>query len=161
MRISLATFALAGAAGLAGAAVLAQPAPSPREQFVWPERIANAQVLPADIGAERLRRTMVGFARALGVRCTFCHVGPDGAPLTQLDFASDANPHKNIARGMMRMTQRLNAETLPAIVGPSEQPRVTCFTCHRGATEPETLPPPPPPPAAPQPPPAGGERGAP
>ncbi len=162
MKVSLPTSALAGAIALAAAAVMAQPAPTPpKQEFVWPERIANAQVLPADIGAERLRRTMVGFARALGVRCTFCHVGPEGAPLTQLDFASDANPHKNIARGMMRMTQRLNAEALPAIVGPSEQPRVTCFTCHRGATEPETMPPPPPPAAAPQPPPPAGERGAP
>jgi hypothetical protein len=165
MKRSLASFALLGSAALAAASVLAQPAPPPPQQeFVWPERITNAQVLPADIGAQRLRETMVGFARSLGVRCTFCHVGPEGAPLTQLDFVSDANPHKNIARGMMRMTQRLNVEILPPIVGPSEQPRVTCSTCHRGASTPETaLPPlPPRPGAAPppsQPPQPSGQRG--
>jgi photosynthetic reaction center cytochrome c subunit len=161
MKAPLATLCLAGAAALAGASVLAQPATTqPRQEFVWPERISNAQVLPADIGAERLRATMVGFARGLGVRCTFCHVGAEGAPLTALDFVSDANPHKNIARGMIRMVRQLNAETLPPIVGPSDQPRVTCFTCHRGATTPATTPPPPPAaPAAPQPAPAQGQRG--
>ena len=164
MKPPLPTLALAVAAAAFGAAVLAQPAPAPpaKQEFVWPERITNAQVLPADIGAERLRRTMVSFARSLGVRCTFCHVGPEGAPLTQLDFVSDANPHKNIARGMLRMVQALNGETLPAMLGPSEQPRVTCFTCHRGSTTPETMPPPPGPPQPPGPPPtppAAGERG--
>lgn len=117
------------------------PTPPP---FVWPARIANARVLPADIGADRLRMTMVGFARSLGVRCTFCHVGQEGTPLTSIDFASDANPHKDIARGMIRMTMRLNETDLPAILGVSQAPRVTCFTCHRGAAHPErTLPPPP------------------
>ena len=161
MKLSLPTFALAGAAALFGAAVLAQPAPAPQPEFVWPERIANAQALPTDIGSEQLRRTMVGFARSLGVRCTFCHVGPEGAPLTQLDFVSDANPHKTIARGMIRMVRELNDENLPAILGPAEQPRVTCFTCHRGEETPATMPPPPvqpPPPGPPTPPPAG-ERG--
>ena len=158
MKPGLPTFALTAAMALAGAAVLAQPSPAPQAEFVWPERIANAQVLPADIGAERLRRTMVGFARGLGVRCTFCHVGEEGAPLTRLDFVSDANPHKDIARGMMRMTARLNGETLPGILGPSEGTRVTCFTCHRGEAHPATMPPPPPQPPAPPAPPAG-ERG--
>ena len=153
MKPRLPTVALAGAAVLFGAAVAAQPA---QPEFVWPERIANAQMLPAEIGAERLRRTMVGFARSLGVRCTFCHVGEEGAPLTELDFVSDANPHKDIARGMIRMVRELNGEDLPAILGPSEEMRVTCFTCHRGSTEPATMPVP----QAPQPPPAPeGERG--
>ena len=151
MKYGAPTFALAAAAGLFGAAVLAQPAP--QAEFVWPERIENARVLPADIGAERLRRTMVGFARGLGVRCTFCHVGEEGAPLSTLDFVSDANPHKDIARGMIRMVGTLNGETLPAILGPGEGPRVTCFTCHRGEAHPATTPAP----APPAPPP--GERG--
>ena len=117
--------------------------------FVWPARISNARVLPADIGAERLRATMVGFARSLGVRCTFCHVGAEGAPLSSLDFVSDDNPHKDIARGMIRMAQRLNETDLPALIGASQQPRVTCFTCHRGSSHPERVPPPPPGAAAP------------
>lgn len=117
---------------------------APQPQFVWPARIANARVLPAEIGAERLRATMVGFARSLGVRCTYCHVGPEGAPLTSLDFVSDANPRKEIARGMIRLVRRINAEDLPAMIGPpEEQQRVTCFTCHRGASTPASALPPP------------------
>lgn len=157
----------AAAAGLAGLAALltapsaaqpagtpAAPAPSrPGQEFVWPDRISNAKVLPADIGRDRLRNTMVSFSRSLGVRCTFCHVGEEGAPLSTFDFASDARPHKEIARGMLRMVQRLNGQDLPAMVGESEsgRPRVTCFTCHRGSEHPATAPPPPP--GAPAPPP--------
>ena len=153
MKPALPTCALAAAAAIAGASVLAQPAP--QDEFVWPDRIRNAQALPADIGAERLRRTMVGFARALGVRCTFCHVGAEGAPLSTLDFVSDANPHKDVARAMIWMVRELNAQDLRDILGPSDETRVTCFTCHRGETEPATMPPPP---ALPAPPPRG-ERG--
>ena len=93
-----AAVALTGAAAILTAPSTAQPpagtpaAPPPKQQFVGPARITNARVLPAEIGAERLRTTMVGFARSLGVRCTFCHVGQEGAPLETLDFASDANP---------------------------------------------------------------------
>ena len=142
------------------------PRPSTQPgDYAWPERLQNAQVLPADMGAERLRRTMVGFARQLGVRCTFCHVGAEGAPLSQVDFVSDANPHKNVARGMLRMNQRINGELLPAMLGPVAQgspARVTCFTCHRGSPRPATQPPGPPgspPPPAPAPHHHAGERG--
>jgi hypothetical protein len=141
-----AALALTGAAAVLTAPSTAQPPaatpPPAQPQFVWPARISNARVLPAEIGAERLRMTMVGFSRALGVRCTFCHVGQEGAPLNTLDFASDANPHKDIARGMLRMTRRLNETDLPALLGEAQAPRVTCFTCHRGSTTPARMPPP-------------------
>src|SRR6476620_9337894 len=126
MKIRLIGFA--AAAALAGAAVIltapavAQPPPAgtpvaPRQEFVWPARISNARALPADIGADRLRATMVSFSRSLGVRCQFCHVGQEGAPLSTFDFASDARPHKNIARGMIRMVQHINAADLPPVIG--------------------------------------------
>ena len=165
LALAMASASLAGSLAFAQSAnppvksaPLPQPGPPgpPRTgDFVWPERIANAKVLPADIGAERLRRTMVSFSRSLGVRCTHCHVGAEGAPLSQLDFASDANPHKEVARGMLRLVQRLNGQDMPAMLGPAEQPRVTCFTCHRGEAEPATMVPPAEgtsPPAQPQPP---------
>ena len=153
--------ALTGVAAMLTAPSLAQPAgtpTAPKQEFVWPARITNAKVLPADIGADRLRMTMVTFSRSLGVRCTFCHVGPEGAPLSQLNFASDANPHKDVARGMIRMTRRLNAEDLTTVLGASDRQRVTCYTCHRGSSDPESvLPPPAPrPAAAPAPAPAPG-----
>ena len=86
------------------------------------------------------------FAISLGVRCTYCHVGPENAPLTELDFVSDANPRKDAARGMMRMMADLNDVALPAVPN-LHHPRVSCFTCHRGSPTPETEPPPAAPPA--------------
>jgi hypothetical protein len=152
--------ALAGIAAFLTAPSLAQPQQSPppsatstappRQQFVWPARISNARALPANIGADQLRSTMVGFSRSLGVRCTFCHVGVEGQPLSTFDFPSDARPNKTLARGMIRMVARLNERELPAILGAAQAPRVTCYTCHRGSTTPETaLPPLPPRPAQP------------
>lgn len=150
--------AFAGIAALLTAPSLAQPqsqtsgtrAAPPAQDYVWPARITNARVLPADIGADRLRATMTGFSRALGVRCTFCHVGREGQPLSTFDFAPDARGHKEMARGMIRMTRRLNAEDLPAVIGGSAtRQHVTCYTCHRGRIGPETDPPPPPRPAQP------------
>ncbi len=49
---------------------------------------------------------MKGFTRALGVRCSHCHVG--GNPLSTYDFASDENPNKGRAREMLRMLNSIN-----------------------------------------------------
>lgn len=138
----LAAASLLAAATLFAASLAAQtPAPAPAQpRWDWPARMANARVLPADTPPERLRDIMRGFTQALGVRCQFCHVGQEGQPLSTFDFVSDANPRKNVARAMMQMTWRLNRETLPAIPGLSE-PRLTCYSCHRGAAEPATAPP--------------------
>ena len=84
---------------------------------------------------------MRGFTASLGVKCTFCHVGQDGKRET-MDFASDANPHKDIARRMMAMTRRLNEQDF--MVTDFTQSKVTCYTCHRGAAEPLTAAPAPP-----------------
>lgn len=149
------------AMALAAPSIAQTPASSPPPAatpapYVWPATMANARVLPATIGADGLRSTMVAFATGLGVRCSYCHVGGDDVPLATRDFASDANPKKTIARAMMRMTWQLNTETLSAIPG-LNQPRVTCYSCHRGAVTPllrpeppmvgPTTPPPLPPPA--------------
>jgi hypothetical protein len=140
--MKMAPLSLGLAAALFAAALAAQPPATPAPpQFSFPARMANPRVLPADTSPERLRDIMRGFAVGLGVRCSFCHVGTEGQPLTTFDFASDANPHKEIARGMMRMVWRLNQEQLPAIAGLSA-PQVSCYTCHRGAEEPATAPPP-------------------
>lgn len=124
----------------------AQPTPAPAPP---PSSFKNLKVLPADISRGQLTTTMKGFAQSLGVRCNFCHVGEEGKPLSTYDFASDANPHKNIARAMMRLTSRLNTQDLPAIEGlhGDKSGKVTCYTCHRGAKAPATEIPAPPPPA--------------
>jgi hypothetical protein len=129
----------AAALVLAGSIAWAQPA-APTLDKAAPKaekRATNLKVFPAEMPRERLIEAMRGFKTALGVECSYCHV--------EGDFASDANPHKEIARGMLRMTMRLNREALPAIFGPTpageEAPRVSCFTCHRGAEEPAVSPP--------------------
>jgi hypothetical protein len=164
--LPLALFALLAATAYA-------PAPEPRtdrpaapgdtDRWAWPENPTNLQVIPQDIGAERLRFIMQNFTRSLGVRCSFCHVGQ--GDFLNWDFASDANPHKEVARDMMRMTRELNQETLAGIEGLHEVEegafRVTCWTCHRGNATPETSPPPEPDEAAPAEPPAPADTPAP
>jgi hypothetical protein len=107
----------------------------------WPvTRLRNVKVLPADISVNALVDTMKAFTRALGVRCTYCHVGKEGDPLSAYDFASDERPEKGKAREMLRMVVAINGEFLaklavrrvPAIV-------VQCATCHRGIAQPRTL----------------------
>jgi hypothetical protein len=70
---------------------------------------------------------MRSFTRALAVRCSFCHV--EGS------FASDDKPQKQTARKMLIMAQGINKDSFAG------DRRVTCWTCHRGSTEPESKPP--------------------
>src|SRR5262245_59346029 len=73
---------------------------------------------------------MQNFNEALGVQCTYCHV--------QGDFASDANPKKDVARKMISMV-RLIDTSFPSSVGnfPDGYHEVDCVTCHRGSVKPE------------------------
>jgi len=73
---------------------------------------------------------MRAFNAGLGVQCTYCHV--------QGDFASDENPKKETARMMITMAREINAKFADG------KQHVTCYTCHRGATEPATAAPAPP-----------------
>jgi hypothetical protein len=65
-----------------------------------PQAFTNLKVLPKEIPRAELVATMRGFAGALGVRCTHCHVGPDD--LQGMDFATDEKPAKQVARTMLR-----------------------------------------------------------
>ena len=82
---------------------------------------------------------MQQFTRALGQNCQFCHI--------RGDFASDENPKKLQARAMITMAHDINAK-FPVAEG---KVYVTCFTCHRGKTTPETVAPAVPPAGGPQP----------
>jgi hypothetical protein len=104
------------------------------------EHAENLQVLPDNISHDELIAVMRNFTNALGVRCTFCHVGPENGPPDSIDFASDDKETKNVARGMMRMVQSINGELLPRIDGLGDNPmQVGCITCHRGAPRPLML----------------------
>jgi pentatricopeptide repeat protein len=110
-----------------------------QDQWSWPEKPKNLQVLPKDWPGSRLQPVMIGFTRALGVRCTYCHQGEEGKPLSTYDFVSDDNANKNRAREMLRMLGDINDHLKK--IQPSGDKRVNmwCNTCHRGRPRPMTL----------------------
>ena len=94
----------------------------------------NLKVLPKDIARPALTAIMRGYTAALGVQCNHCHVED------MAQRASDENPKKDIARKMIKMTMDINATYLQGVGDPAlpDQPKVTCYTCHRGAVKPLT-----------------------
>ena len=85
----------------------------------------NLKILKVSTGQE-VRQVMRTFTTGLGVQCAYCHV--------QGNFASDENPKKEVARHMIELSQKINAQFSDSKL------HVTCFTCHRGETEPKTAP---------------------
>ena len=83
--------------------------------------------------AEEVMPTMRSFTVALGVRCDYCHVQ---------DRASDENPKKDVARMMLTMVHDVNTNINTKLPDTAGKMVVTCYTCHRGKTEPDTAPPP-------------------
>jgi len=100
----------------------------------------NLKVLPKDTTGPQVIAIMRGFEGDLGVECTYCHAKDPatGHP----NFASDANPMKDTARVMMRMTSAINKEYLTQLADKPDMP-VTCGTCHRGMSQPPAFVPPP------------------
>ena len=99
--------------------------------------LQNLKVFPKDITRPALTTIMRGFTAALGVQCNHCHV----EDMSQR--ASDDNPKKDIARKMLKMTMDINSTYMQGVgtaatTTAPEQPKVTCFTCHRGAVKPLT-----------------------
>ena len=148
------THALARVALVAGlitfgvsVAVAQAGAPPPAPTFANPP-YKNLKVFPRDIQRAQLLTNMKFFSQSLGVRCTFCHVGEEGKPMSTFDFASDAKAKKLTARAMLQMVHKLNKDEFDGEI------KVTCFTCHRSSTKPLTEPRPaapttvPPPPAS-------------
>jgi photosynthetic reaction center cytochrome c subunit len=100
----------------------------------------NLKIFPQTISRADLIFNMKFFAQSLGVRCTFCHVGVEGQPLSTYDFASDAKEKKLKARKMLAMAHKINSENFDDAEDPGVL-KVTCYTCHRGSTKPLTAPP--------------------
>lgn len=99
----------------------------------------NLKVLPKDISKDSLEHLMKNYAASLGVKCNHCHV-PSKKDPGELDFASDAKLEKEIARGMIIMTNDLNEKYFQPHF-PDPKPKqvhvVNCVMCHRGTTNPE------------------------
>ena len=104
--------------------IMAQaPAPPP------PPAGANQRPAPKNLKLlqpSELMPAMRGYTKALGVECTFCHI--------EGNFASDEKQNKEIARKMISMARDINGRF------PDQKEHVTCYTCHRGATEPAMAP---------------------
>jgi hypothetical protein len=136
---SFAAAALCAVTSLAHAQAAPQP---PQQQGSPPQRARNLKVLPADMPLAAVRDTMRVWARALGVRCSHCHVAREGVPGTpaQTDYVSDEKAEKEMARRMVRMVQVINREHLDSMPWRAEpEIQVTCETCHRGLAEPRPL----------------------
>ena len=105
-----------------------------------PEEFTNLQVLPEGISRGELMGVMRSFSLATGLRCSSCHVGEEGEPLSTYDFASDDRAGKRKAREMMRMVQDINSKYL-AMLPDRRAPgiEVSCVTCHGGVRRPETI----------------------
>lgn len=130
-----------------------------RETRAARSEFQNLLILPRDISREELTAVMRSFSRALGVKCSHCHVANATDPEAPLHFASDAKEEKRVARVMLQMTMQINdgwlerveaaeghdQEVAPSAAGDADAPpRVSCWTCHRGEAEPAMQPPPPP-----------------
>ncbi len=98
----------------------------------------NLKVLPANISHDSLILLMKEYSVSLGVRCGFCHV-TSAADQRRLDFASDDNPKKKVAQYMMTMTAGINSKYFSAENHGNATLMVSCYTCHRGAKEPEAF----------------------
>lgn len=104
-----------------------------------PDSLRNVRVIDRSTPVIQVIGMMRNFSGDLGVRCQFCHVGEEGLPLAQFDFASDEKRTKAVARQMMRMVEDINrrVDTLPGRTAPALQ--VTCRTCHHGVSRPAPL----------------------
>ena len=100
------------------------------------EKATNLQVLPKDIGSDDLDHIMKAFANSLGVKCSYCHA-PKSNGEKGLDFASDDNPKKDIARFMIKMTNEINANYFKDHRRDSLLLQVGCMTCHNGKAHPQ------------------------
>lgn len=99
----------------------------------------NLKVLPQDISKDSLKYLMNNYSTSLGVKCNYCHAVSKKDP-TKLDFPSDAKIEKEIGRGMIKMTNEINATYFrPHFPDPkpAQVNVVNCVLCHRGTANPE------------------------
>ena len=114
------------------------PSATAQARAPWPEKAKNLRVLPKDTSREELRAIMEGFSGALGVRCAHCHA-EDKADPRRIDFPSDENPNKNVARAMLRMKGDIEHDLSKIRFSESKRVQFGCITCHHGLARPMTL----------------------
>src|ERR1700760_3148505 len=122
----LRTLSLMAALAVVTSAALAQtPAPAAHHDMGPPK---NIKVFPKDMTSDQIHEVMHHWTGELGVGCTYCHA--KDASTGKTDFASDANPVKDRARVMLKMTMAINKEYLTQLADPKPGHDVECATCH-------------------------------
>ncbi len=109
--------------------VRATKAQPPQEKTV--EQVGKNIKVLTGMPESQLIPVMNFFAASMGRRCNFCHVNNQG----QWDYASDAKPEKAAAREMIKLVMDINKTTERLKLDP-----VSCYTCHRGRTSPQSIP---------------------
>jgi len=97
----------------------------------------NIKALPKDISGENIRAFMHDYTKAIGAPCGYCH--EENAQAKGLVFASDANPMKQTARLMIRMTSEINSKYLAELGDRRYAEPLTCGNCHQGHTSPPSF----------------------
>ena len=92
------------------------------------EVFKNIQVLKG-IPVDQFMATMGFFSSSLGLNCTDCHSYDSGGDWAKY---ADDTPLKRTARRMVTMMQQINETNFGG------RQMVTCNTCHRGHTVPDT-----------------------
>jgi photosynthetic reaction center cytochrome c subunit len=115
---ALATVAFVGILAAHAARPQAAPDAAPKTAA---QQFKNIVVLK-DVPADQLIPAMQFIAASLGVECEYCHVR--GA------FDKDNKKTKLAARKMITMMMAINKDNFEG------HREVTCYSCHRGATEP-------------------------
>lgn len=123
LLLAICGVAIHAARGQSGAGTHAGAgAPTPKKAE---EQFKNIQTLKG-IPADQLIPTMQFITASLGVECDFCHV--QGA------FEKDDKKPKQTARKMMEMMFAINKDSFEG------HREVTCYSCHRGSTDPVATP---------------------
>ncbi|HEX7177503.1 MAG TPA: c-type cytochrome [Pyrinomonadaceae bacterium] len=102
-----------------------QTRPAHAQEQAAEQVFKNIQVLKG-VPASQIQPTMAFITGALGVRCSHCH--------TSSAFERDDKATKQTARRMMRMVLEINRGNFDGAAA------VSCNTCHRGQTRPQSVP---------------------
>jgi photosynthetic reaction center cytochrome c subunit len=104
-------------------------AQAPEKAPLSDEVFKNVQVMKG-IPVDQFMATMGFFAASLGMSCEDCHMADDR---NWAGFAAD-NTRKRMARRMIQMVQTINKDNFGG------RQMVSCWSCHRGADAPRTVP---------------------
>jgi hypothetical protein len=114
---------------LASLTVYGQQAPA--EKPLLAEQVFKNIKVMKGVPVGEFMDTMGFFAASLGLNCVFCHVSES---LENWDKFAEDVPRKNIARQMILMVNDINKNHFGG------RRALTCYSCHRGAEHPKTIP---------------------